>query len=154
MFITPITPNEEILNACSIILDILYAESDSATREAGNSLIDDDRSQFIGYLGEIVDDGLYTLYEIKTDLYEIGEESGHFSEFKSARIIKDYIQFSGYIDASDTNCNIEVGKIRTSNFSSYVYDIETVHVSERKWQISFKLRLEDVSEFMSMNEEE
>ena len=153
MQITAITPNEEIMLTCSQILDVLYSESDQSTRDEGNDLIDDDRSQFFGYMGEITDAGLFDLYKIKTGLYECGEETGHFSEFKSARIIRDYVQFSGYIDAIDTECNIEMGKIRTSKFSSLVYDIETIHIQERVYQVSFKLHLEDVSEFMYLKDQ-
>lgn len=148
MQIHPITPNESIISTCSLMLDELYAASDYATRDAGNSLIDDDRSQFLGYLGEIIDDGLYTLYGVKTSLYEIGEETEYFSEFKSARILKDYIQFSGYINTSDTDCNVEVGKTRVHSFTSLVYEIETVHIQENQWQISFKIPLDQLSELM------
>mgnify|MGYP007112312628 CR=1 FL=1 len=149
-----ITPNESIITVCSVMLEELYAISDYTTREDGNSLIDDDRSQFIGYLSEIIDVALYEMYGVKTSFYDVCESTGHFSKFRSTRILDDYIQFSGYIDTSDTDCNPEIGKTRVHNFTNMIYEIETVRIEGTQWQVSFKIPLEKLSEFMYQLEQE
>jgi hypothetical protein len=148
-------PGLELLKGCSDILSSMWEHLDGMyidgvfDKQTNGELLAD-------YLGQLIDDAIYKKYDLKTCIYEAGEETGYFGRYTKIEMRNTHIFVEGYIDIDDTGCDVKDGADMLMRMFPEAFEFIRCNQSEKRsnmWVLQYGLSLAELSQFMFEQEE-